>query len=143
MNVILPKSSNYRGTDLEKQVYSFHHEFGSCCLTGFTRFELAHVSGVEDGKGTGRKGPLHLILPLRKELHMIEEMGRNWFWRTVGIDYGEGGRKDYARILYDCIEAREVIQYKNVLYDIQSKANRTFIIDCLKMSTTELEEKWK
>ena len=143
MNALLPKSPNLRGSTKEKKVYRWHHEFGSCVLTGYKPFELAHVSGVEDGKGIGRKGPLEYILPLRKELHMIEELGRAWFWRCAGIDDEHENRRDYARNMFSCIETGDLLQYENLIGDIQYKANRSFIKDCLNMRTMELQEKWK
>lgn len=129
--MLIPKEPNHRFTALEKRIYKFHHDHGACALTGYKPFELAHVSSVQDGKGVGRKGPLELIIPLRKELHEIEERSRDAFWQSVGLDDETENRRDYAVRLYEAAEKECVVEYMHTLGDIAFKANRSFIIDCL------------
>lgn len=95
------KQPNLRGTLIDKRYNAWMHLNCVCCLTGYTVFENAHTGGVAEGKGMGRKAPVWTILPLRKELHMIEESARDKFWAAVGFP----DHLDWAKKFFEYFEA--------------------------------------
>lgn len=124
MNVIA-KSPNLRGTTLEKRYFRWMHDNVSCVLTGYRPFEIAHTGGLLEGKGMARKSALWTCLPIRRELHLIEERNRREFWERVGFP----DHLDWAARLYDIFEKHD--DPLSLLMDMQDRASRGEIIRML------------
>ncbi len=126
MNQVFAKTPNRRGTLIEKNYYRWLHQNAACCLTGYTPFEIAHTGGLSEGKGTGRKSNLETCLPLRLELHRHEEQGREKFWQLAGFP----DHLAWAERLFDIFEAND--DPTTLLWDMQERANRAFLMECMK-----------
>lgn len=120
------KTPNLRGTTLEKRYNRWLHDNCSCVLTGYRPFEIAHTGGLSEGKGMGRKSALHTCLPLRKELHLIEEKSRETFWAEVGFP----DHLAWAERLYDIFEAHD--DPMALLMDMHERTNIIAVTEMLR-----------
>ena len=119
------KTPSQRHTPEERAFNRWLHSGGTCCLTDYPYFHIAHTGGLPEGKGMGVKSWLGTGLPLRFELHLIEERTRETFWEQVGFaDYLK-----WAEKLYDCHNAGGDPQ--DILQDMHRQADRTIIADML------------
>ena len=120
MNQITPQQpprqrmAKVRGTPLEKRYYAWLHRECVCCLTQYPVFQIAHTGPKF---AMSRKGPLRSCLPLRFELHIIEEAGRKAFWERVGIP----DHLDWADRLYEIFKSDQ--DPRDLLMDMHDKAN--------------------
>lgn len=127
MNMIPPqgkprqRTPSQRGTPAEKSYYEWIGKGATCCLTNYPAFEIAHTGK----KHMALKSPLNTLLPIRLELHKIEERVRDTFWEQVGFsDYAI-----WAIDLYQCYKSGG--EPMDVLQDMQRQADRTIIADML------------
>ena len=122
------KQTTLRGTSLEADYYEWLRQpmVGQCCLTGSPHFDLAHTAhGVAEGKGMSRKGPLQSVLPLRRELHMIEESKGARFWEFVELpDY-----RVWAERLFEHFEQR--LDPTEIFQDMQELSRRNHVRELL------------
>jgi hypothetical protein len=95
---------------------------GECCLTGYPAFEIAHTGP----KAMGLKSPLNTCLPIRCELHLLEERRRLTFWEQVGFP----DHLQWAADLYECHKANG--NPMDVLQDMHRQADRVIIADMLR-----------
>jgi hypothetical protein len=80
------KEGTKRFTAEEQAYYEWLHQF-ECIVTGYHPFEIAHTGGIAEGKGMSRKAHLETCLPLRRELHLIEEADSERFWTAIGLPH--------------------------------------------------------
>jgi hypothetical protein len=116
------KPPKERFTPLERRYYAWLHSNCVCCLTAYPELHIAHTGK----KAMGKKAPLKTCLPIRYELHLVEEKRREWFWEQVGItDY-----LDWAVRLYDIFEGDD--DPRTLLADMFAKSNKTALAAMLK-----------
>lgn len=93
----------------------------TCCFTGYTIFENAHIGGLAELKGFGIKSKNNTILPMRKELHDASEGNNDRFFDAAGIPK----YKKFAERLFVAFEANK--DPTSILDEMQEMANREFI----------------
>ena len=93
----------------------------TCCFTGYTIFENAHIGGLAELKGFGIKSQNNTILPMRKELHDASEGNNDRFFEAAGI----ANYKKFAKRLFGAFEVNE--DPSSILAEMQGMANREFI----------------
>lgn len=119
------KVKSLRHTGIERRYYKWLHDNCCCVLTGYKPFDIAHTGGLSQGKGMATKAALHTCLPLRRELHLIEERSRKDFWAQVGLP----DHLAWAERLYDNFETGD--DPTTLLLDMQEQANRSVIASML------------
>lgn len=119
------KEPRTRHTAMEKAYFAWVRDTCVCCLTGQPTFEISHTGSLAHGKGMAVKAVPWTCLPIIRALHVVEERGRDAFWREVGLP----DHIEWAVRLYDIFEKRE--DPTPLLLDAQARANRPFIISIL------------
>lgn len=119
---IYQKATNYRFTPLERRYYAWLHDKCRCVLTGYTFVEIAHTGK----KSMALKAPISTCLPIRPELHLIEERQRAEFWKAVGFP----DHIEWAERLFDIFEARDCPEA--LLMDMNERANIVAIANMLR-----------
>lgn len=127
MSIIRPqgelrqREKTKRFTPEEKAYFKWLHEHACCCLTGYPLFDIAHTGK----KAMALKAPLPTCLPLRRELHLIEERARGRFWEQVGLP----DHIQWANRLYRAYESGEMPM--GTISGMLRQADRTIIADML------------
>ncbi len=122
---IYQKTPQTRFTPEERRYYAWLHAECTCCLTDWPEFHIAHTGNWVDGKGMSIKSGLHTCLPLRFELHLVEEKNRGEFWHHAGINC----HLDWARRLHEIYLSGQ--DPRDLLADMQAKANREYLVGIL------------
>lgn len=125
---LAPKSKDrsQRFTAAERNYFAWMHRECTCCLTGYPEFEIAHTGGLSEGKGTSRKSWLNTCLPIRKELHLVEERNRSEFWSRAGFE----DHLAWADRLHEIYTTEQ--DPNDLVADMQDLANRDWLVECLK-----------
>lgn len=119
------RQKSTRFTPAERAFNKWLHTEGTCCLTDYPQFHIAHVGGLSEGKGMSEKSFLGTALPLRFELHLLEERTRLTFWEQVGFP-------DYLKWAADLYEVhKEGGHPQDILQDMHRQADRSIISDML------------
>lgn len=120
-----------RFSTAEKAYFNFMHLNGTCFLTGYSPFQLIHMRMVYDQSGVGSKPDGAECLPMRFELHRIQEAwGNEEFFAAAGFEFGSDNDPiEWAKRLYKAYP--NVERFQSHLRDMQQIADRSFIIELL------------